>query len=207
MRGRPPRSISFLKDSNNNSFTYHIDVANKLANSFASISSCENSSNAFNQIRLTEENKQLDFTTAIQIEYNQPFTMIELTAALSSSSITSPGPDQIHYKMLKYLHENAPSYLLRIFNRLWSSLYYPSEWQIANIVPIPKPGKDHTDPSNYRPIALTSCLGKIMEKLINRRLIEYMENNKYFSPFQCGFRKNRGTIDHLTRLDLSLIHI
>ena len=49
---------------------------------------------------------------------------------------------------------------------------------MAIVIPLLKPGKDHTDPSNYRPIALTSCLCKLMEKLVNKRLMWFLENDK-----------------------------
>ena len=64
-----------------------------------------------------------------------------------------------------------------------------------------KPGKDLTDSQNYRPIALTSCVCKIIEKMVNTILIQYLENNKVLAHTQCGFRKTRSTLDHLVRLD------
>ena len=60
---------------------------------------------------------------------------------------------------------------------------FPHSWRQATNVPIPKPGKDHTNPSNYRPIALTSCLCKLMEKLVNKRLMWFLETNKKISKF------------------------
>ena len=46
----------------------------------------------------------------------------------------------------------------------------PSIWKLANVIPSPKPGKDHSEPSNYRPIALTSCVCKAMKRMTNARL-------------------------------------
>ena len=201
MRGRPPRIISFLKDSNNTSYTTQDEIANRLAESFCSTSSYNNCSPTFQQIRTLQESSPLDFSTDESFDYNLPFTMIELKTALSSAANTSPGPDNIHYSMIKYLPQNALEHLLSLFNRFWSTSFYPEKWRESCIIPIPKPGKDHTNPTNYRPIALTSCLGKLMEKIINKRLIEFLESNRLLSPFQCGFRKNRATIDHLIRLD------
>ena len=43
------------------------------------------------------------------------------------------------------------------------------------IIPIPKPGKDHSNPINYHPIALTSCIYETREKMVNARLIWYLE--------------------------------
>ena len=63
-----------------------------------------------------------------------------------------------------------------------------TSWKQATIIPIPKPGKDNTDPSNYRPIALTSCLCKTLERMINTCLIWFLESNGLITNFQCGFR-------------------
>ena len=67
------------------------------------------------------------------------------------------------------------------------------------IVPILKPDKDTTNPTNYRPIALTSCVCKVMERMINNRLVWYLERNKLITPTQSGFRKGRSTTDQLVR--------
>ena len=69
------------------------------------------------------------------------------------------------------------------------------------IIPIPKPGKDSYNPLNYRPIALTSCLCKTLERMINERLIWYLEKKGLLNKVQCGFRTHRCTIDHLIRLE------
>ena len=74
-------------------------------------------------------------------------------------------------------------------------------WKHVTIIPIPKPGKDNTDPSNYRPIALTSCLCKTLERMINTRLIWFLESNGFITNFQCGFRSKRSTVDHLVCLE------
>jgi len=63
------------------------------------------------------------------------------------------------------------------------------------IVPICKPGKDPSLAESYRPIALTSHVGKIMEKIINERLKYYLEKMELIKVYQSGFRKGRSTID------------
>ena len=69
------------------------------------------------------------------------------------------------------------------------------------MVPIPKPNKDPSDPTNYRPIALTSCLCKTMERMVNDRLVWVLESKKLLSKFQCGFLKDHSTLDHLVRFE------
>ena len=84
---------------------------------------------------------------------------------------------------------------------MWETGKFPESWELATIIPIPKPGKDHAEPNSYRPIALTSCLCKTLERMINVRLVWYLESNNLISPVQSGFRSERRTNDNLVRLE------
>ena len=64
-----------------------------------------------------------------------------------------------------------------------------------------KPGKDSKDPNNYHPIAWTSCVCKTMERMINDRLVWYLESSSLITEAQSGFRKTRSTMDHLVRFE------
>ena len=72
------------------------------------------------------------------------------------------------------------------------------------MIPIPKPNKDHTDPLSYRSIALTSCLCKVLERMINTRLIWYLEKYRILDRSQCGFRKHHSTTDRMVSLEIYL---
>ena len=134
-------------------------------------------------------------------EYNNHFNLLELKDAIKKSHDTATGPDEIHYQMLKHLPENALSTLLHTFNDIWATGVFPDSWRLAKVIPIPKPEKDYAEPTNYRPIALTSCLCKTLERMINKRLLWYLESNDLISPIQSGFRSERSTNDHLIRLE------
>ena len=69
------------------------------------------------------------------------------------------------------------------------------------VIPILKPGKDKNCPSSYRPISLTSVLCKVMERMISRRLVWYLEKHSLLTPQQCGFRQGRSSTDHLVALE------
>ena len=103
--------------------------------------------------------------------------------------------------MLKHLPDTSLETLLNIFNYIWTTDKFPDGWQYATIIPIPKPGKDPAEPNNYRPIALTSCLCKTLERMINKRLTWFLESNNHISWFQSGFRSDRSTTDNLVRLE------
>ena len=95
----------------------------------------------------------------------------------------------------------AKEYLLAIFNKFYKEAYFPDHCRPALVIPIPKPEKSRSIPTNYKPIALTSCLSKVFEGMINKRLLEYVKMRNVFAGVQCGFRKNKSTMNHLVWLE------
>jgi len=79
-------------------------------------------------------------------------------------------------------------------------------WKQSIIIPLLKQGKLKSDAKSYRPVALTSHTGKLMEKVILNRLVYYCEKNKIVPVNQAGFRKGRSTIDHLVKLTTQIKH-
>ena len=67
-------------------------------------------------------------------------------------------------------------------------------------MPIHKADKDLTSPSSYRPISLTSTIGKLMERLVTNRLNWFLEKNLLLNNNQSGFRQGRSTQDNIIRL-------
>ena len=90
--------------------------------------------------------------------------------------------------------------LLEIFNLSWEEGRVPQMWKEAIMIPIHKKGKDKTKSSSYRPISLTSCVVKTMERIVNRRLMFHLETGKNISEEQAGFRQFRSTEDQVTYL-------
>jgi len=109
------------------------------------------------------ENQHLKFKSNNLETYNNPFSLDELLDAISKSHDSAVGPDSIHYQMLKHLPPNAVNTLLETLNNIWFAGNFPPSWRTSTVIPIPKPTKDASDPNNYRPIALTSCLCNVME--------------------------------------------
>ena len=90
-----------------------------------------------------------------------------------------------------------PSFAV-FFRLILISCTYPS-WKHALVQPVPKKG-DRSNPSNYRPITLTSAITKVFESLLNSHFIKHLESNNLFSDHQYGFRKARSTGDLLSYL-------
>ena len=187
--------------SNGNICSTTKDISNALGENFQKNSSSANYSETFQNIKQEQEKEHLNFTSLNHERYNVPFTASELSDALNKSHDTAAGPDDIHYQILKHLPDNALKTLLNILNDIWITGKFPKDWSKATIIPIPKPNKDHTEATNYRPIALTSCLCKTMERMINDRLVWFLESNQLITKYQAGFRKNNCTNDHLIRLE------
>ena len=181
--------------------TSKADIADVLADTFAKKSSSSNYSTSFQKFKDTKEKTKLNFKSNNKEQYNKDFTIKELKKALKKCHDTAVGCDDIHYQFLKHLPFRSLDSLLRIFNQIWHTGILPDSWKEAIVIPIPKPGKDSTNPANYRPIALTSCICKTMERMVNDRLVWYLEKNKLINTVQSGFRKQRGTLDHLVRFE------
>ena len=147
------------------------DIADLLAKTFSNNSSSNNYSKQFQYIKKNAEKTKLNFKSNNLEYYIHLFSLCELTDCIMKSHGTAVGPDEIHYEFLKQLPSCSLDFLLQVFNEVWVSGKFPTSWKQATIIPISKPGKDNTDPSNYRPIALTSCLYKTLERIINTRLM------------------------------------
>ena len=192
-------TISSLKTGENTHIYDKTDIANTLGKNFQNISNGKNSNNLFREYREGKE-RWVDFSSNTTQEYNLPITFEEFQNILKTSGNTSPGEDGIPYEMIRKLPEESLRYLLRFYNRIFRDHTFPGKWKEAIIIPILKPGKDPQQSSSYRPIALISCLSKILEKILNKRLMWYLEKNNLINKSQCGFRRGRSTTDHLTRL-------
>ena len=150
-------------------------ISNTLGDTLSSNSSPTNYSNAFQNHKLQQEQVPLNFESDNIEDYNLPFTLH--LHSLNKAHDTSVGPDDIHYQILKHMPDISLHALLDLFNDIWDDGVFPP--------------KDHTNPTNYRPISLTSCICKTFERMVNNRLIWYLEYNAIITAYQSGFRKKR----------------
>ena len=172
-------SMHHLKDDNGTLITDTVEIANTIGAAIEKSSSPNNSSKEFQSIKAQKEKQKINFKTNRNLRYNKKFTMRDLKRSLKKSNNSSPGSDEIHYEILRHLPIKTLHILLDIINETWKSDTFPESWREALIISIPKPGKDHFNPLNYRPIALTSCICKTVERMVSERLVWYLENNKF----------------------------
>ncbi|GBM97109.1 putative RNA-directed DNA polymerase from transposon X-element, partial [Araneus ventricosus] len=196
-------AISVLIDKGN-TISNLKDIANSIASALAHTSSNQIYSSSILNNKKKAEKQKLNFISRTNQPYNCDFSFMEFQSSLSNVHDSSPGPDKISYSMIKHLSIASQNSILDLCNRIWREHYFPTLWQQAIIIPLLKPGKDPTNPSNYRPIALTSCLCKLFERMINKRLIYYMEAKNHLHSSQSGFRTGRSTIDNLLALETDI---
>ena len=155
-----------------------------------------------------EKQTDIRMTTKEQLQKQSPtpsmtseFSIHELNCAIRQlKNKETPGKDDISNEMIRHLRSVAKQKLLDIYNHSWNTGTFPTSWKEAIIIPILKKEKDRHSKTSYRPISLLSCLGKTMERMVNRCLQHHLEKNGLLSPSQSGFRKNRSTEDQVTLL-------
>ncbi|KAG5861996.1 hypothetical protein JTB14_024093 [Gonioctena quinquepunctata] len=178
---------------NDTMITTDQEMSEAFADHYESVSSSLNYDPDFRMIKAIEEMRTVDIETDTSLYYNDPSSLHELDFALSSCKKSAPGYDDITYAMIQHLAPNCKDNLLKLYNEIWASKVYPNNWKVAIIIPIPKNNGISTDPKQYRPISLTSCLGKIFGKMINVRLTWVLESNSFLSKFQVGCRRNNSS--------------
>ncbi|XP_055584695.1 uncharacterized protein LOC129737559 [Uranotaenia lowii] len=136
--------------------------------------------------------------------YNTNFSFDELEAALRKVKGLSAGPDDIGYPFLKNLSLTGKTTLLHIFNKIWINGTFPNCWKLGLVIPIVKPKQDPLLLDSYRPITLLACTGKIMERMVNRRLHAILEGQSLLDHRQYAFRSGRSTDDYFQELEMLL---
>ncbi|KAF4795869.1 hypothetical protein TURU_089442 [Turdus rufiventris] len=93
----------------------------------------------------------------------------------------SIGPDGIHPRMMRDLADEFAKPLSIIYLQSWLTGEVPDDWKLANVTPIYKKGGKE-DPSNYRPVSLTSVSGKVMEQFILSAIMQNLQDDQGIRP-------------------------
>ena len=107
------------------------------------------------------------------------------------------GSDGITLELFQILEDDAVKVLHSLFHQIWKTQQWPQDWKRSVFIPIPKKG-NAKECSNYSTIALISHATKVMLKLLQARLQQYV--NYELPDVQVGFRKGRGTRDQIANI-------
>ena len=201
IQGKYKKTPLITLQINGNDILRPENVANMLGSTFSGVSSNNSYSPTFQNIKSRLELSPIDFGLTNNEPYNENISLAELKAALGETNNSACGEDGMYYQMIRNIPEATLEQLLNIYNECWTEGTFPSKWSRAILLPFLKPGQPPHSVGSYRPVALTSCLCKILEKIINARLVYFIEENSLFNEVQYGFRKMRGTEDVLARIE------
>ena len=126
----------------------------------------------------------------------------EVKWALESITMNkTSGGDGIPVELFQILKDDAVKVLHSICQQIWKTQQWPQDWKRSVFTPIPKKG-NAKECSDYCTIALISHASKVMLKILQDRLQQYV--NRELPDVQAGFRKGRGTRDQIANIAASL---
>ena len=167
-----------------------IDKSEILNDYFASIS-CVNDDNMILPEFEKRTNSTIEFITINEKEISDIIKCLPLNKA--------SGPDRISHKLLKETVRSICYPLCVLFNLSLEKGVFPSDWKLAHVMPLFKKG-DKNDVSNYRPISLISCVGKLFERVVFKHLSNYFNENKLLYKYQAGFQTGNSTVHQLIEI-------
>ena len=107
------------------------------------------------------------------------------------------GGEGIPVELFQILKDDAVKELQSICQQIWKTQQWPQDWKRSVFIPIPKKG-NAKECSNYHTIVLTSHANKVMLKILQDRLQQYV--NHEIPDVQAGFRKDRGSRDQIANI-------
>ena len=162
---------------------------------------CEVFSTFFSTIG-SDLNSKLDSSPNFSLNDKVPTTMLllgtnekEIECIIDKlSNKISEDQSGISNKFLKAVKCTIAPLLTDLTNRSIADGIYPNCLKTAKVVPIHNSG-DKSVCSNYRPISLLPTEGKIFEKILKSRIVDFLDQNSVFTDQQFGFRNKRSTVD------------
>lgn len=179
------------KSSLDNVNAYFTSIGQKLANETLSRINMTNIELAKNA---KEENTPINSFCAVPTD---PMEIKEIIQGLKQ--VSSPGWDNIPTRIVKHFIRYLTLPIAYLCDLSLESGNFPAVFKKAIVCPIFKAGaRDQI--TNYRPISILSTLSKILEKVMNKRLVSFLEKYNVLVDNQFGFREKRSTEDAVLRL-------
>lgn len=146
-------------------------------------------------------NLPLDFSEDVECDLNKDLSWEEFDRALDQTRNSTPGPDGITKDMIQKAPPNIQRVIFELLSKSFDTGEIPKIWTHSILIPILKPHKNPRDTTSFRPIALTSIVVKILERIIlNRLMHELYYTKNTFNAGNHGFLPKRSCITLLTEL-------
>ena len=187
LKRKTNRDLPKMLDKDNKEYITDYDIANQFNEYFSEVFTTENL-----QSKQDLPNRAIDCTLE-KISISPEIIAKELKKVNISKS---PGPDQLHSRILYETRDHIIKPLTHLFQQSLKEGKLPSIWKKAHIRPIHKKGNKNQF-CNYRPVSLTSVCGKLLERIIRDQLVHYLESNKLIHKDQHGFRAGRSCTTQL----------
>jgi hypothetical protein len=189
-RNRAINKVGPLKTNNDKIINDNTEIASSLNEYFSSVFTVENLTSLPNAHQFFTGNQSEAMSTVIITED------IVLNKLNKINVNKSNGPDEMHCKILYELRYELVKPLTYLFQQSLETSVVPQDWRDANVAPLHKKGsKEKVE--NYRPISLTSVVGKILESIIKDSLIEHLKQHKLIQNSQHGFISGRSCLTNL----------
>ena len=164
----------------------------------------ETLSKQYSSVFSTPKQNLAEPTVLFENDFNDPnsitdveFSKQDIIKAIDDISMTAAaGPDGFPAILLKTCKDILCRPLYMLWRKSLDLGITPDLLKQSYIVPMHK-GGSHAISANYRPVALTSHIVKVFEKIVRRSVVEFMENKDLFNPSQHGFRAGRSCLSQL----------
>ena len=187
--------IKDLKARNNNDNPIPLDIWEMYFKNLG-YEKQKNKSNFDRNIQ-TLADQLLNNNTAKILELDKEITEIELRSHINKLKTgKAEGADRISNELIKYGCDTLLPFLLKLFNSIIKTETVPMSWGVGLICPIHKSG-DRSDPNNYRGITSSNNISKLFNRILNERLVKYLQKKKILSEEQIGFKRGARTSDHM----------
>jgi hypothetical protein len=131
-----------------------------------------------------------------------PISPFEIITILKSSNHSAPGQDRLLYSDLLKSDPTGEALSL-IYNACLNLSIFPAQWKQSSVTLIHKKGNVN-DEENWRPIAISSTMGRLLSKLLAKRLMSFLDTNQLLSSTQKGFLQCDGVNEHISTLHAML---
>ena len=179
-----------LKDSTGNIISDSRVAADLLNEYFASVFTVENTS------FIPDPISNFDFTNSQllkEICFDEKLVLDKLNNMNTSKS---QGPDELHPKLIFELRNELCKTLANLFNISMQTGMIPQDWRDACVAPLHKKGSK-SKAENYRPVSLTSIIGKILEGCVKESIVKHLEKYSLIRNSQHGFTSGKSCLSNL----------